>query len=232
MKRMINAVRIDMLFQFRSGFHTIYSVLSLIYIIALNEMPDRWIRVGVPFVIFSDPAMVGLFFVGGLVMLEKEQGIIDLISVTPTRITEYLLGKVLSLSLISLAAGFTIAVFTYQSFSWVVLLLAIVAASIMYSLLGFVVAMHCRTVNQYFGKMIPLMIGVAIPLISLVGFPYSWLFYILPSVGSARLFVIAFFGGNLQEVVVCLMSTSFWTFLFGRWAVRSFADYSTGGGMK
>ncbi len=109
-------------------------VLSIIYIIAIRALPKAWGDIAVSFMIFSDPAVLGFFFIGGLVMLEKGQGIVDLVIVTPLRIREYVLSKVLSLAIIAIIVSLAIAIFAQRVFNPVILIVSVLlVASFFYN---------------------------------------------------------------------------------------------------
>ena len=225
-RRLVGAIKSDLLFQFRSGFHGIYAVLSVFYIIIINLLPTSWGSIVAPFMIFSDPSVLGFFFIGGLVMLEKGQGTLDLVTVTPLRTKEYLLSKVISLNLISLVAGIAIAVFTHQTVNWLVLIMSILLAASVFTLFGFMVAIKCHTINQYFGRVIPWMFLIIVPCFSLIGFPMSGLFYVLPSVAAAKLFIIAFNGGASIDLILCCISMATWLYVLMKRATLDFEAYS------
>ncbi len=159
-------------------------------------------------------------------MLEKGQGILDLVTITPLRTKEYLLSKVISLNVVSLAAGITIAVFTHQTFNWLLLIMTILLTASVFTLFGFMVAIRCHTVNQYFGRVIPWMILIIVPCFSLIGFPMSGLFYVFPSVAAAKLFIIAFNGGANIELLLCCISMAAWLYVLVKRSVVDFEAYS------
>jgi fluoroquinolone transport system permease protein len=193
--RLLNALCADIRFQFKQGFYLVYMMLTLVYMIILGQLPLEWKRVAVPLTVFSDPSMVGFFFIGAIVMLEKVQGILQYITVTPLRSIEYLLAKVISLTLVALSAGIMITLVTYHgAVNWPALVLSIVLTSSFFVLYGFIAAADCYTMNQYFIKMIPYMLLIVLPCFSVIGFPYSWLFNIFPSVAGLHLALGAYNG--------------------------------------
>lgn len=193
--RVINALKADVRFQFKQGFYLVYIILTLFYMILLGKLPAEWKSVLVPLVIFSDPAMVGFFFIGALVMLEKVQGVTQYVVVTPLRSLEYLLAKALSLTVLALAATFLITLTVYdQPLNWFLLILGVILTSFFFVLYGFVVAAPCITMNQFFIRMIPFLLLIILPCFSMIGFPYSWVFNIFPSVAGLKLVYGAFNG--------------------------------------
>lgn len=226
------ALKLDILFQFRSGFHAIYIGLCILYIGIINNIPKAWEMIVVPLMIFSDPAVLGFFFIGGLVMLEKSQGIMDLIVVTPIKARDYLLSKVISLNLIALLASLAIVIFTKQSYNMVLLVLAILMTSSFFTTFGFYIALTSRSMNHYFGRVIPGMMLIIIPVFSLVGFPYSKLFYICPSVAATKLIIDAFFGTNIMDTSICLVIMLMWNVIIHRMVVKSIKRHSVKAGVN
>src|SRR5690554_5975368 len=98
--RLLHAVWADIRFQFKQGFYLVYVLITITYLIILSFLPEEILSVGLPLVIFSDPSVLGLFFIGGIIMLEKMQGILSVLVVSPLRTTEYILSKVISLALV------------------------------------------------------------------------------------------------------------------------------------
>ena len=64
---------LDMRFQAKYGFYFLYAVLTVIYIAVLFALLENWKEKAAVILIFSDPASMGLFFMGAIVLLEKSQ---------------------------------------------------------------------------------------------------------------------------------------------------------------
>jgi fluoroquinolone transport system permease protein len=193
--RIVNALKADVRFQFKQGFYLVYILLTFIYMIILGKLSEEWKSTVIPLVLFSDPSMVGFFFIGALVMLEKVQGVIQCVVVTPLRSLEYLLAKVVSLTILAIAATVMITLATYgYQLNWFLLILAVTLISSFFVFYGFIVAARCTTLNQYFIKMIPYLLLIVLPCFSLISFPYAWVFNIFPSVAGLKLVYGAFNG--------------------------------------
>lgn len=100
---------LDMRFQARYGFYFLYAVLTVIYIIILFALPESWEEKAAAILIFSDPASMGLFFMGAIVLLEKNQHTTCALAVSPVHAAEYVIAKVSSLSAISLVVAAILA---------------------------------------------------------------------------------------------------------------------------
>jgi fluoroquinolone transport system permease protein len=200
--RLLHAVWADVRFQLKHGFYLIYVILTIMYLIILSFLTEDILSVALPLVVFSDPSVLGLFFIGGIILLEKGQGVLMVLVVSPLRTMEYIMSKVISLAMISVLAAFAITFFShYPSTNWLLLLLATILTSALFTLIGIMINAGCETVNQYMLRTIPYMLLFMLPCFSLIGFPYSGLFTIVPSVAALRLMMGAFHGIGWMEAI-------------------------------
>lgn len=221
--RLLHAVWADMRFQLKQGFYLVYVLITIIYLVILSFLPKEVLSVALPLVVFSDPSVLGLFFIGGIIMLEKMQGVLSVLVVSPLRTIEYILSKVISLALVSVLAAFAITGFShYGSVSWLLVFISTMLTSGIFTLCGIMITAGCKTVNQYMVKTIPYMLLFILPCFSLIGFPYSDLFSIIPSVAALRLMIGAYMGIPLYEAVGLTMYLIGINYLFLRWTIRVF----------
>lgn len=92
----------DMKFQARYGFYLLYGFLTVLYAAVLVSLPRSWRENAAALLIFSDPAAMGLFFMGAIILLEKSQRVTAFFAVSPLKALEYVSAKVLSLSTVGL----------------------------------------------------------------------------------------------------------------------------------
>ena len=223
--RLLHAVWADIRFQFKQGFYLVYVLITIMYLIILSFLPEDILSVGLPLVVFSDPSVLGLFFIGGIIMLEKMQGILSVLVVSPLRTIEYILSKVISLAFISVLAAFVITGFShYGSANWLLVFISTVLTSGIFTLCGIMITAGCNTVNQYMIKTIPYMLLFVLPCFSLIGFPYSDLFTIIPSVAALRLMLGAYTGIPLYEAVGLIIYLVGMNYLFLRWVIIVFEN--------
>lgn len=221
--RLSHAIWADMRFQMKQGFYLVYVVITFIYLVILSYLPKEFSPIATPLVVFSDPSVLGLFFIGGIIMLEKNQGILMVMVVSPLRLSEYLLSKVASLSIVSLLAGFAITILSsHENVNWVLLFLSILLTSSLFTLLGIIICAGCQTVNQYFVRMVPYMVLIILPCFSLIGFPYSWLFLPIPSVAALKLMMGCYNNLPIHEIIGLLVYLSGLNYLFFGITLRIF----------
>ncbi len=112
--------------------------------------------------IFSDPASMGLFFMGAIVLLEKSQRIPCAFAVSPVRAAEYILSKVGSLSVISLAVAAVLALIADVDHLSVVLLGTVISSAV-FTLIGIIVATKISSLNQFILWTVPVEILCFVP---------------------------------------------------------------------
>lgn len=224
--RLLHAIWADMRFQLKQGFYLVYVLITIMYLIILSFLPKDLLSVGLPLVVFSDPSVLGLFFIGGIIMLEKMQGVLSVLVVSPLRTIEYILSKLISLALVSVLAAFAITGFSHYcgSISWVLVFFSTVLTSGIFTLCGIMITAGCNTVNQYMIKTIPYMLLFVLPCFSLIGFPYSWLFTLIPSVAALRLMLGAYLGIPFYEAIGLIVYLIGMNYLFLRWTIRVFEN--------
>jgi fluoroquinolone transport system permease protein len=193
--RLIHAILADIRFQIKQGFYLVYVVITAMYLLLMSFLPHDILSIALPLVVFSDPSVLGLFFIGGIILMEKGQGVLMVLVVSPLRSWEYIVAKVISLAIVSVLAAFAITYFShYSTVNWWLLLLATILTSGIFTLLGIIINAGCNTVNQYLLKTIPYMLLFMLPCFALLGFPYSEFFTVFPSVAALKLMLGVYHG--------------------------------------
>ena len=155
---------LDMRFQARYGFYFLYTALTIIYVIVLFVLPENWREKAVAILIFSDPASMGLFFMGAIVLLEKSQHTPCAFAVSPVRVEEYVIAQIGSLSAISLVVAAVLA-FTANVDHLPMVLLGTVISSTIFTLLGMMIATKIISLNQFILWTVPVEIVCFVPAI-------------------------------------------------------------------
>lgn len=87
--------------QYRHGFYFAYAFISATFILILKLLSPTVSQRILPFFIISDPTMLGFFFVGALILLEKDENVLTAIAVTPLSGKGYLIYRVASTFILS-----------------------------------------------------------------------------------------------------------------------------------
>lgn len=162
--RFLSALLNDIRYQIKYGFYFLYAFFSAVYITALLICPQEYKRTAASIIILSDPAMLGSFFIGGIWLLEKSEGLHKYWGISPLRTFEYILSKAISLALISTVTANLIAVIGLQhDINYATLSLSTFVGSMVFTTIGLIIATYARSVNQYMILVSPLGIITTIP---------------------------------------------------------------------
>ena len=160
--RLIKMILGDIRFQFKYGFYFIYAVFCCLYVFLLFIFPEAWRERAASIMIYSDPAAMGLFFMGAIVLLEKSQRVLNAMAVSPVKVSEYITAKIVSLMLISVLVSLVLALMAgLENIPAVLFTTALTSA--IFTLLGLIVAAKINSLNQYIFATVPLEIICFIP---------------------------------------------------------------------
>lgn len=217
----------DIRFQFKYGFYFIYLVLTLLYIAALSALPKEWRQTAGLLMIFSDPAAMGLFFMGAIVLFEKSERVLDSLAVSPVKPVEYVLSKLVSIALISTLAALVIGLTAGGIKHPTTFLAGVFFCSCLFSAVGLMVASRSATLNGFILATVPAELVINIPAVLwLFGFRPGWLI-LHPGVS---MMMLCSGTGNLPLALLILLA---WTGLFTVITVRTITKMFSGvGGVK
>ncbi len=220
-------IKYDLKFQFRHGFYHVYVIVTLSYIVFLNLLPYELRPPVAVLLVFTDPCVLGFFFIGGIVLFEKGQGVFQNLFVTPLRLRDYLLSKTLSLSLLSISAAYAIVLFTFGfNFNPFLLFVGVALSSVLFTLIGLTLVVRVETINQYLMASIAYILPLMLPLIEFLGLANSPVFYLLPAKPALILIGGAITGGvDIYEIIYAIIALTVWIVLAYIWVYRWFYRY-------
>ena len=111
-RRFASMVRWDVRLQRRYGLYAVYAVVTVAYALALQLVPEGFRADALVLVVFSDPVVLGFYFIAALVLFEKGDGVLDALVTSPLSTRVYLASKAISLTLLAVLASLVLAVAT------------------------------------------------------------------------------------------------------------------------
>ncbi len=148
--RLFATVYNDIRYQIKYGFYTLYAFISTVYILILSACPLTYKKAIASVIIFTDPAMLGMFFIGGIWLLEKGEGIHQFWVISPLRSMEYIFSKAISLGLISTVSAYFISFIALRTVkNHIILLFGVLIGSMIFTIIGMLFASKATTLNQY-----------------------------------------------------------------------------------
>lgn len=195
MYRLIKLIELDFKLIVRNKILAVAALVTFLYVIIIQVLPEESFTMVLTLMIFSDPVMLGFMFTGAMVLFEKSSNTIQALSVTPVRPGEYLISKGIALTTIAFAASLVMAMAGVRlNFSFLYLSAAVVLSSLLFIFGGFVGVSRVRTFNQYFIVIPIFMIPTCLPFLNYFGATDTWVWYIVPTQASLILFRAAFEG--------------------------------------
>ncbi|MGG3281064.1 ABC transporter permease [Paenibacillus solani] len=213
----------DLRFQWRHGFYFVYLLVCAVYWVLLRLIPEPYRDEAAVVLTFSDPCALGLIMAGGIVLLERDQGIHDPLFVSPIHLREYLLAKSGSLSLLSLMAGWVIHLASGSlPGSPLAFSVGILLTSSFMTLLSIGVAARYRTINGFILMIQVKSLPFVLPLLGFFDWWYTDLFLFLPTEGTLRLLVSPKGGENLLEILYSITILIIWNYGAYLWTYRTY----------
>ena len=194
MSRLSNTLRLDSRLQARHKVYVIIAVAVFGLALALRALltPDQ-LQFFMPLLVMYGVSMTTVFLVGVLLLIERNEGTLNVVMVSPLRPDEYLASKVVTLTALALVESAIMAVVAYGlgfSFGWLVL--AVVMRASMGVAIGVVVGVRYSSITRFLLPAIVASLAFDVPNIWYLELWPSPLFYLWPSMPPLLLAKAAF----------------------------------------
>ena len=223
LRRLRAAMKADARLQQRNGFYAAAAFVAVCMIPLLRRVsPDGLILLLPPLVLLNMQVNT-FYFMGGLVLLEKAEGSLQALTVTPLRPAEYLTSKVATLALLSLVEAAVIVLATHgPSVNWPALAMGIGLTSILLCLYGFIAVARYDTVNAFLFPSMVYTAVVGLPVLDYFGVWAGPLWYAHPVRAPLILLEAAFHPVAAWQLAYALGYGLLWSVGLGVIALREF----------
>ncbi|MEM1138160.1 MAG: hypothetical protein AAGI07_20195 [Bacteroidota bacterium] len=167
-------------------------------------------------IIYNDTAIIGLFFIGISVIMEKNQQILPALFVTPINLHHYLLSRIISLSILGWLCTLTMAfVAMGNNFHIFHFSAGVLGICVLCCLAGLYVVSYTTEVLLFLLKTVPFLLFIVVPpLFNYYEVTDIALFYLLPVQGSLNLIANASLEQPVQsELIYGYVTTFCWSIL-------------------
>jgi len=187
----------------------------LLYIVSMKITPSDVIPESdmLPMLLFFDPAIIGIMFVGVLVLFEKSENTLSSLVVTPMKVWEYLSSKIISLTILATVSALIFVILATSSFdfNYLYLFVGIILTSVFLILVGFLMVARLHSINEYLLMMMLAFVGLTLPpLLHINGLYENVLFYLWPTQASFILFNGVFESIELWEAIYAIVYLLVW----------------------
>ncbi|MEQ8673223.1 MAG: hypothetical protein RLP44_28130 [Aggregatilineales bacterium] len=229
MTRVMRSFQTDIIVQFRNGFYIASGFILLMFGALLTQLPHDGsvdFALLLPAFIVSNEMMTTFYFVSALVLLEKSEGTLRALTITPLRIGEYLWAKIGSLTLLASAEMLALVVLANGfHFQLVPLVVGMALLGTIYTLIGVIAVVRYDSINQYMIPSAGLVTVLILPLIDQIGVWQSAIFYLHPIYAPMLVIRSAFAAINTPELLFGLAGSAFWISVLFVLAKRAFVQH-------
>jgi fluoroquinolone transport system permease protein len=206
MSRLSATLRLDVALQARNKVYLIIGVAAFGLAFALRALfsPEQ-LHFFMPLVALSGVGVTAFFLVGVLLLLERGEGTLDVVLVSPLRASEYLASKLLTVTALAMIEGTFIAGIAYGlGFSLPWLLLAVLLRAGLVAAVGVALAVRYRSITDFLLPVVALSLAFDLPILWYLELWPSPLFYLWPTLPSLILAKAAFMPVDpLQLIYAC-----------------------------
>lgn len=160
----------DIRFQFRYGFYYLYLIFAAMYSGLLLALPDGWRERIALIMIFTDPAAMGLYFMGAIVLYEKSERVLNSVAISPVRTWEYVVSKLASIAVVSVAVALVVGAVGGVR-NPLLIIAGVLPGSMLFSAVGLMLAANIASLNRFVIATIPAEILINLPAIAWV---FGW----------------------------------------------------------
>lgn len=238
MTAFLSVLRWDIVVQARNGFYWATAFLVVVVgglLLAVPEAARSNIAVWVPALVAMNLQVTTFFFVAGLMLLERDEGTLSALAVSPCSPGGYLGVRMISLT--TLAAVETLAVVWIgfgTSGAWLLMLSGMAALGAIYTGVGAAVAARYTSVNTLLLPASMVLTLLLLPLIPHFGLGPRWLFLLHPIEPPLTVIRAAWGVAGYANLAYGVAGSVVWgaiAFLWGRRSVaRVMRDTRAGGG--
>ena len=223
MTRLTATMQWDVRLQWRNGFYYAAIAVVVMWLFIASQIPDETLIWLMPMMIMGNLVIGTFYFLGGLVLLEKDEGSLEARVTTPLRPTEYLGSKVLTLTGLAVLESslITIASVGLQA-NWVWLLAGVVETAVFFCLVGFIVVARYDSVNEYLLPSIGWLLLLGLPLATYMSGWSHWLLYLHPMQATLSLMTGAWQALPWWLISYCLVYPALWIALAAHLSLRTF----------
>jgi fluoroquinolone transport system permease protein len=223
MKRVAIAFGYDVRLQFRNGFYYAAGFVVVLFTLVLRQVPGLDTRLLMPGLILSNLVVNTYYFIAGLVLLEKDEGVIEALIVTPLRSVEYLASKSATLLALSLVENLAIVLLVHgPRFNPLPFILGLGLASLLFTLAGFLSVLRYRSINEF---LLPSMLYVTVlvlPVAKAFGLLDSAWLYLHPMHAPLSLVMAGFRPIPAWEIIYGIGYSLVWIGLLGYGCLKAF----------
>ncbi|MEM8857548.1 MAG: hypothetical protein AAGD96_04465 [Chloroflexota bacterium] len=228
MSRFTQSLQLDTKLQTKNQLYSITIVVAIAVGIALSYFfSQESLRIAIPVFFLFAAAGTGYLFIAALILFEKQEHTLDALIVTPLRPSEYLISKVLSLSLLVIIEGAVIVALAWAfwyglDFGWPWLLGGLIAMQVIMTIFGIIVVVRYDKINDFLMPTFLVVMVTQLPFTAAIGLWEPFFFYIIPTYPPFLLMRAAFETIPTWQIIYGIVASAAWIGGLYYWAFKAF----------
>ncbi|MEZ4519868.1 MAG: hypothetical protein R3C44_24570 [Chloroflexota bacterium] len=215
MTRLAATTRLDMSVQLRANLYYISIGLAVLLGLALRFLvPEQYLAGMIPAFYLTGIGGTTYIFVAGMLMFEKGERTLAAQIVSPLTVNEYLIAKVVSLTLVVLLESTIVLLLAagFSGYNPFLLYAGILFLAIGMTLGGFIQASPYDSVTDFLVPAVAILLVLQLPLFFITGISTSPLWYLVPTTAPALLLKAAFVPAAVEtwEIIYGFVYSIIW----------------------
>ena len=224
MKRWLAALRADVRVQARQGFYaaSVFIVVvigGLLLTIPAQARADHGLWVPALFVV--NLPMTTLFFIAGLISLERDEGTLYALGVAPVTAGHYLALRMMTLTLLATVETLAVAWLAFGVGSWPLLVAGALALGVFYTACGAGLSARYTSINQLILPGSVFVTFLLLPLLAHFGLASRELFLVHPIEPPLTLVRASYSGAPAVDVAFGGVGSLVWCLVAWQWGTAS-----------
>jgi fluoroquinolone transport system permease protein len=227
MKRLTSTLQLDATVQVRNKLYHISIGLVFLLVVMLRQLfPHEAMGQVMPAWFLGAIAPTTYFFVAGLLLFDKGERTLDVLTITPLRTHEYLSSKLVTLTALAMTESLLTVVLAYGfGFNLPLLLAGIAAMGAIYTLFGLIVVVRYASISDFLMPSIMYNAVLELPFLHYFGIWETPLFYLWPTQPPLLLMKAAFVPVPTWQIIYGLAGSAVVIGLVYWWSYRAFEHF-------
>lgn len=230
MTRLLATLRREVRLQARYNLYAVSVFVVLVWGAVLTALPDTArpsAGLIVPAFLVANLIITTFYFMGALVLLERDEGMLVALVTTPLRETEYLLSKVVTLTSLALAESLLlVAIFFGLPPDVLWLLMGSAALGGIYTFVGFTTVVRYDSVNAWLMPSAVFVTLLSLPLLHHFGVTGRLFFYLHPVEPPRVLMQMAYAPASAWDLAYGCIGSLAWLGVAFAWAKHCFHRFA------
>ena len=226
--RLLSTMKLDAMVQWRNRFYYIGIGLSLLLAVALAQFIDyQALTVTIPLLFLFAIGGTTLLYVAGLVIFEKDERTLEAVIVSPMRVSEYMLSKVITLTFLATLESAVVLVLAYglTGFNYGLLIAGVVLMGAMLTLMGFVMIVRYNSITDFLVPVVAVSLVLQLPALYFTGTSDSLLWLVIPTAAPTMLIWAAWHPVETWQVIYGFVYSLVLIGGLYRWALIAFQKH-------